>query len=152
MFYLIVTNDEKLVRLAREYGAGVFTANQCPEGAISVATQKTSGNSLKTYELLQALNVKPNVKGYNYLKFVMEKCEADPEYHNRSFTKEIYPECAGEFKTTATRVERAIFSALSSSFEEVPEKYSVIFGREFKKKPTTSEFIGCVAAYFANNK
>lgn len=152
MFHLIVTNDAKLVKMARECGAGVFTAEKFPEEAMPVRTKKTHSNAMRPHEILQKLDVNPNIKGYHYLRYIMEKCEMNPHYHEKSITKEIYPECAKEFDTTSSRVERAIRHALDLSFERVPEKFSEIFGGTFAKVPTNSEFIGVVSEYFVNNK
>ena len=42
MFYLIVTNDEEVVRFAREHGAGVFTAKKIPESVETVVSEKNN--------------------------------------------------------------------------------------------------------------
>lgn len=152
MFHLIVTNDPELVKKARECGAGVFTAEKCPEGVATLVAHTTGQRALNAYELLRKLDVRPNIKGYDYLKFLMEKCAQDPSYHSGMITKEIYPECAKKFNTTLSRVERAIRHALELSFGKAPEKYSEVFGGTFKKVPTNSQFIGLVSEYFANNK
>lgn len=152
MFQLIVTNDEEVVKFARERGAGVFTAEKCPEEITTVTDHMTSRTVLNVHELLRELNIKPNIKGYRFIKFLMERCEADPDYHKRAITREIYPECAERFDTTPTSVERTIRHALDQSFGEVPEKYSQIFGGTFTKAPTNSELIGLVSEYFVNNK
>ena len=152
MFHLIVTNDEEVVRFARGRGAGVFMADRLPEGTAPVAAQVTGQKSSMVHELLRRMDVRPNIKGYDYLKFLMEKCEQDYSYHKRSFTKVIYPECAEKFHTTSSRVERAIRHALTLSFEKAPEKYSEVFGGKFTSAPTNSEFIGLVSEYFVNSK
>lgn len=152
MFYLIVTNDKKVVEFARKHGAGIFTSEKLPEGTSPVVVRTSERKPMGVYELLQKLGVRPNIKGYDYLKFLMEKCESDAEYRKRAIIKEIYPECAEKFDTTPSRVERAIQHALEQSFVKAPEKYSEVFGGEFKEKPTNSEFIGLVSEYFANNK
>ena len=154
MFRLIVTNDEEVIRFARERGAGVFTTEKFPESVERVVVEGENETKLSNviYDLFRKLNIKPNVKGYHYLKCLMEMCEQDPTYHARPITKEIYPDCAKKFGTTASRVERAIRHAIEGSFDSVPEKYSEIFGGEFPKEPTNSEFIGLVSEYIARHK
>lgn len=151
MFRLIVTNDEEVVKFARERGAGVFTAEQFPERIVPVVVEKGDGQTNMAYEFLRALGVKPNIKGYQYIKFLIEMCEVDLTYHTKPITKEIYPECAKKFRTTPSRVERAIRHAIEGSFREAPKKYSAIFGRAFGKEPTNSEFIGLISEYIANH-
>ncbi len=152
MFRLIVTNDEEVVQFAKEHGAGIFTAEQLSEDFVSGQGEEKKTEEDKVYFLLRMLAIPPNVKGYRYLKFVMEQCQKDPDYHTKSITKGIYPDCAKQFASTATRVERAIRHALELSFWKFPEKYSEVFGGTFKKAPTNSEFIGLVSEYFVNNK
>jgi len=152
MFRLIVTNDEEVVKFARARGAGVFTASKLPEDFATSQLKENGGNTLKVYDLLRQLNVKPNIKGYQYIKFLMEQCQKYPGYHELGITSDIYPECAEKFDTAPSRVERAIRHALMLSFETASHKYSEIFGGRFTKVPTNSEFIGLVAEYFAKNK
>ncbi len=152
MFRLIVTNDEEVVRFARERGAGVFTAEQFPESVEQVVVEKDIEPSNVAYDLLRALNIKPNIKGYHYIKYMMEMCENDPTYHAKPTTKEIYPDCAKRFDTKPNRVERAVRHAIEGSFDSDPEKYSEIFGGEFPKEPTNSEFIGLISEYILRHK
>ena len=104
------------------------------------------------YDLFRALNIKPNINGYHYLKCLMEMWEQDPNYLTRPITKELYPDCARKFGTTASHVERAIRHAIELSFDSNPEKYSEIFGGDFPKEPTNSEFIGLISEYIARHK
>lgn len=150
MFRLIVTNDEEVVQFARERGAGVFTAEKSPEEFAPAEGKAKESEVSKVYFLLRVLDIRPNIKGYHYIKFMMEQCQNHPDYHKRSLTKEIYPECANRFNTTVNRVERTMRHALTLSFEKTPESYSAVFGGRFTKAPTNSEFIGLVAEYFAN--
>ena len=151
MFRLIVTNDEEVVKFARERGAGIFAAEKSPEGFTPRMDEPAPCDGSKIYRLMRALDFNMKNKGYVYIKFLMEKCEADPKYHEKAITKEIYPDCAKQFETTPDRVERAIRHELHLSFKKVPEKYSEIFGGTFTRVPMNSEFIGLVSEYFANN-
>ena len=152
MCYLIVTNDEELVEIARERGAGVFAAEKAAEGLQTVEVRETKPGIMTPYEILRHLGVKSNNKGYHYLKYLAEKCKMEPEYRAKAITKDIYPECAKRFDTTSSRVERAIRHALVISFESNPQAYSEVFGGRFVRVPTNTEFLGLVSEYFANNK
>ena len=153
MFRLIVTNDEEVVKFARERGAGVFIAEKLPEG-LELAEGKeketeTEDEVSKVYFLLRELDIRPNIKGYQYLKFVMEQCRKDSGYHAKSITKEIYPDCAQRFATTPSRVERAIRHAIEVAWDRGnPDVLSDFFGYTIlgsKGKPTNSEFIALIA-------
>lgn len=151
MVHLIVTNDEEVVRFAKARGADIFTPQGAVERVEPNGGKEKKFESSKVYFILRELDIRPNIKGYLYIKFLMEQCQADPSYHNASMTKEIYPDCAKQFDTTPSRVERAMRHALELSFQKVPESYSELFGGTFTKVPTNSEFIGLVAEYFAKN-
>ena len=58
-------------------------------------------------KLLLELGVAPNVKGYNYLATAISAVIAAPEKIDQ-VTKVLYPEVAGTYKATTTRVERAL--------------------------------------------
>ena len=64
-------------------------------------------------------------------------------------TKEIYPEIASRFDTTASRVERAIRHAIEVSWSRGDyELMEEIFGHSVdydRAKPTNSEFIATLA-------
>ena len=64
-------------------------------------------------------------------------------------TKELYPELAGKFDTTVSRVERAIRHAIEVSWNRGNWDFmEEVFGHSVdidKAKPTNSEFIALVA-------
>lgn len=64
-------------------------------------------------------------------------------------TKELYPQVASRYKTTSSRVERAIRHAIEVSWNRGDYEYmEELFGHSVdydRAKPTNSEFIATVA-------
>lgn len=135
MYYVITTTNKELALLALEKGAEVVKKDVPDKPS---ATNRDKGAD-KIRELLDSFLMKPNLKGYGYLRFVLKKCIGDSEYHHEGITSVVYPECAKNFNTTASRVERAIRHVIERSFENAPEQYEKVFG--IREKPTNSEFI-----------
>ena len=145
--YIIVTTNKALAAEAKKIGANVFEDVQVSEPVNRFATQTYGEGEMKIINLMTTLAIKPNLKGYDYITYIMTSCVADPKYHQRSMTKEIYPSCAREFETTPSRVERAIRHALERSFQEVPDRYFQIFKRNLDEQPTNSEFISMMSQH-----
>lgn len=99
-------------------------------------------------ELLHKLAVAPHLKGYRYLKQAIF-CVINDKGMLESITYKIYPFVAEQFKTTPTRVERAIRSAIENAWDRCRvEAMEEVFGytlNEDKGKPSNSEFIAMVA-------
>ena len=158
MYYLIVTADEEVVDKARKSGAGIFTADASyVTGIQSMGNLQTNNKASvesveawKTNNLLRLLAIKPNIKGYDYIKYILQKCEENQDYHRCAYIKEIYPECARAFGTTSDRIQRAIRTALEKSFESNPAVYIRCFGYYGSKAPSNSQFISSASFYFAN--
>lgn len=91
---------------------------------------------MKTNEFLIKLGIYPNLKGFNY---IIRAVEIVKEKGYLKVTKELYPQIAEEYKTTASRVERAIRHVIS----KISRKSRKDLG--FVKNPTTSEFIYYIA-------
>ncbi len=150
MFYLIVTNDKKVIEFAKQHGAGVFQAMPHDESKLQQIPELKTENEV--LNLIRKLGIKSNVLGYDYIKYILGKCLEDSRYCRRSMTKEIYPDCAKAFNTTESRVERAIRHALQSCWYELPEKFQELFGAKFfHTVPKNSEFI-CVASEYLHNR
>ena len=73
----------------------------------------------------------------------------DNPYIIGGITKELYPEVANKYKTTSSRVERAIRHAIEVSWNRGDYEYmEELFGHSVdydRAKPTNSEFIATVA-------
>lgn len=99
-------------------------------------------------EIIHEIGVPAHIKGYHYLREAIILSIEDTEMIN-SVTKILYPTVAKKFKTTSSRVERAIRHAIEVAWDrgdiDVLNSffgYTVHTGRG---KPTNSEFIAMIA-------
>ncbi len=99
-------------------------------------------------KLLHSLGVPSHIKGYQYIRESIYLMYNSKEMIG-GITKEIYPEIALRFDTTASRVERAIRHAIEVSWSRGDyELMEEIFGHSVdydRAKPTNSEFIATLA-------
>lgn len=65
-----------------------------------------------TQEMLLSIGIPPNLFGYAYITYAIELLLQDSEYRHY-ITKGLYVDIATKFKTTPSRVERAIRHAIS---------------------------------------
>jgi two-component system response regulator (stage 0 sporulation protein A) len=98
--------------------------------------------------VIHELGVPAHIKGYQYLREAIIMVINDIDVINQ-ITKQLYPDIAHKFKTTPSRVERAIRHAIEVSWAR-GEQTSIenIFGYTIsaaKGKPTNSEFIAMIA-------
>lgn len=99
-------------------------------------------------KLLHSLGVPSHIKGYQYIRESIYMMYENPDMVG-GITKEIYPEIADKFDTTASRVERAIRHAIEVSWNRGDyDLMEEIFGHSVdydRAKPTNSEFIATLA-------
>lgn len=98
--------------------------------------------------VIHELGVPAHIKGYQYLREAIMMVINDIDIINQ-ITKQLYPDIAIKFKTTPSRVERAIRHAIEVAWSR-GEQAAVerIFGYTIsaaKGKPTNSEFIAMIA-------
>ena len=99
-------------------------------------------------DLLHSLGVPSHIRGYQYIR---EGIKIVYQNNNIStyITKDVYPEIARKFNTTATRVERAIRHAIEISWSRGDiNLMEDIFGNSVnvnRDKPTNSEFLTTLA-------
>lgn len=98
--------------------------------------------------VIHEIGVPAHIKGYQYLREAIIMVVNDIDIINQ-ITKQLYPEIAVKFRTTPSRVERAIRHAIEVAWSR-GEQASVerIFGYTIsaaKGKPTNSEFIAMIA-------
>lgn len=111
---------------------------------------KTDGSGLDTEitSLLHEIGVPAHIKGYLYLREAITMVYHDIEILG-SITKILYPVVAKKFKTTSSRVERAIRHAIEVAWNRGNiDAISSIFSYTIsynKSKPTNSEFIAMLA-------
>lgn len=71
-------------------------------------------NREKIEDYLIEKQIKPSVKGFDYLVVAIQLMNSDISY-KRAITKRLYPDVAKEFNDTPSVVERAIRHAIDSS-------------------------------------
>lgn len=98
-------------------------------------------------EIIHDVGVPAHIKGYQYLRDAIHMSVEDMDMLN-SVTKILYPEVAKKYKTTPSRVERAIRHAIEVAWsrgkvDTIEEMfgYTISQGRG---KPTNSEFIALI--------
>ncbi len=98
-------------------------------------------------ELLHNLGIPSHIRGYQYIREGVMYM-----YHKNSYvsyiTKDVYPEIAMKYDTTASRVERAIRHAIEISWDRGDlNLMENLFGHSIdynRSKPTNSEFINTI--------
>lgn len=97
--------------------------------------------------IIHEIGVPAHIKGYQYLREAIMMVVNDIDIINQ-ITKQLYPDIAKKFKTTPSRVERAIRHAIEVAWGRgEQETVESIFGYTVsaaKGKPTNSEFIAMI--------
>lgn len=110
----------------------------------------SNANSLEAEitNIIHEIGVPAHIKGYLYLREAIQMVVNDIELLS-AVTKELYPNIAKKYNTTASRVERAIRHAIEVAWSRGQvDTINKIFGytvHNDKGKPTNSEFIAMVA-------
>ena len=98
--------------------------------------------------IIHEIGVPAHIKGYQYLREAITMVYNNIEILG-AITKSLYPAIAERYKTTPSRVERAIRHAIEVAWTRGNiDSISFIFGYTInisKSKPTNSEFIAMVA-------
>ena len=98
--------------------------------------------------IIHEVGVPAHIKGYQYLRDGIMMVVDDIEIINQ-ITKQLYPDLAKKYKTTPSRVERAIRHAIEVAWGRGQiDTVNNIFGYTIssnKGKPTNSEFIAMIA-------
>jgi len=98
--------------------------------------------------VLHEIGVPAHIKGYLYLRESIDMIYHEIELLG-SITKTLYPDVAKKYKTTSSRVERAIRHAIEVAWTRGNHEATTrIFGytvNKEKAKPTNSEFIAMIA-------
>ncbi len=99
-------------------------------------------------EIMHEIGVPAHIKGYQYLRDAIMLSVSDPEMMS-SVTKVLYPTVAKHFKTTSSRVERAIRHAIEVAWDrgdvDVLSSYFGYTIQNERGKPTNSEFIAMIS-------
>lgn len=122
------------------------------EGDKVVAAAKEKKNAVtldeKISNIFIAIGIPPHIKGYGYLREGIKLAVERPGIIN-NVTKELYPQIAEKFNTTASKVERAVRHGIEVAWNRQRiEAINAVFGVRVyigSEKPTNSEFIALVA-------
>ncbi len=103
---------------------------------------------VRVTNIIHDVGVPAHIKGYQYIREAILLAVENQDIIN-SITKTLYPALASKFKTTPSRVERAIRHAIEVAWNRGQiEIHDRIFGytvNSNKGKPTNSEFIAMIA-------
>ena len=144
MTYIIVANNagNKLLEVAKQEGAIIYrTTKETDKKLLCNDVPKTKEIS----KLLINLGIKPNLKGFDYLKYAFEN-KLDTK---KGITKVIYPIIAQAFDTTPSRVERALRHAIESAAYDDPKIYTELINicGKFDANPTNKQFLEGIKLY-----
>ena len=126
-----------------------FIVREDKQSYITISNENKEENleALVT-NIIHEVGVPAHIKGYQYLREAIIMAINDIEVINQ-ITKCLYPQIAHKFKTTSSRVERAIRHAIEVAWGRgQQEAVENIFGYTIsaaKGKPTNSEFIAMIA-------
>ncbi len=99
-------------------------------------------------KILHDVGIPAHIKGYTFLREAIFRVYRQPNYLGQ-ITKNLYPDIANKYQSSASRVERAIRHAIEVAWNRGNVDYiDNIFGYTIsadKAKPTNSEFIAMIA-------
>ena len=128
---------EHLQRLLKKRGS---SPEQGDNSQSDIETQVT--------KIIHQIGVPAHIKGYQYLRTAIMMTVSDSDVIN-SVTKVLYPSVAKYYKTTSSRVERAIRHAIEVAWDRGDvDTLNSYFGytiQTSRGKPTNSEFIAMIA-------
>ena len=112
------------------------------------ALNSAEGMELYVTNIMHNIGVPAHIKGYYFLRKAIIMAIEDISVVN-SITKVLYPAVAKCYKTTPSRVERAMRHAIEVAWDRGDvEVLNTFFGytiSNLKGKPTNSEFISMIA-------
>jgi two-component system response regulator (stage 0 sporulation protein A) len=114
----------------------------------ATARPRTRSMDLEVTNIIHEIGIPAHIKGYLYLRDAILAVISRIELLG-AVTKELYPMIATKYKTTPSRVERAIRHAIEvawnrGNFEVINSLFGYTVNLE-RGKPTNSEFIAMVA-------
>jgi two-component system response regulator (stage 0 sporulation protein A) len=139
-----------IIDLINDLGKLENKENKAKSGNGVFAIQSETPTDLNTEitAILHEIGVPAHIKGYLYLRESISMVYNNIEILG-SITKVLYPEVAKKYRTTSSRVERAIRHAIEVAWNRGNiDAISSIFSYTVslaKSKPTNSEFIAMIA-------
>ena len=151
-YYMLKPFDlELLAKRLREIKHGMIEAPKYVGIPLKKSTYITEGkDTLETSitNIIHEVGVPAHIKGYQYIREAITLAVNDMDVIN-SITKQLYPTLAKKFKTTPSRVERAIRHAIEVAWTRGSmDTNNEMFGNTIsatKGKPTNSEFIAMIS-------
>ena len=111
-------------------------------------TPKPRTMDVEVTTIIHEIGIPAHIKGYHYLRDAIVMVVSRVELLS-AITKELYPSIAGKYKTTPSRVERAIRHAIEVAWNRGNlDLINSMFGHTVSQergKPTNSEFIAMIA-------
>ena len=161
--------SDEMLQMCSDYGVSYFMKKTFIDTefkrVINIVTGKNVEKSVTTFsndlkigekydtetlvtDIIHQIGIPAHIKGYQYLRHAIMLAIENLDIIN-SITKTLYPTVAQDFKTTASRVERAIRHAIEVAWDRGDtDILNSIFGYTIatsKGKPTNSEFIAMIA-------
>ena len=151
-YYMIKPLDlELLARRIKEVKCGLVEAPQyacVSQKKTPYITENLDSVETLITNIIHEVGIPAHIKGYQYIREAIALAVKDMEVIN-SITKLLYPTLARKFKTTPSRVERAIRHAIEVAWTRGKmDVNNSMFGNTIsasKGKPTNSEFIAMIA-------
>lgn len=149
---------ESLTERIREFGTDEFGVGQKGAEAAKYDNGIFINEAKKCYDredlemvvtgIIHEVGVPAHIKGYQFIRSAILMAIDNMEVINH-ITKQLYPDLAKQFKTTPSRVERAIRHSIEVAWNRGrTETMEKLFGYTInsdKGKPTNSEFIAMIA-------
>ena len=98
--------------------------------------------------LLSRMGISASIKGYHFIRKAVLLAVEDADALV-GITKGLYPDIAKMYKTSASKVERAIRHAIESAWKKNgPQVYFEVAGYLPSEKPTNGQLIAALSEYF----
>lgn len=141
-----LTNLQKTIQSLLSEDVNKGSTFNLKASAFQTPAEKTLDTEIT--ELLHEIGVPAHIKGYMYLREAITMVYNNVEILG-GITKVLYPTVAKKYKTTSSRVERAIRHSIEVAWNRGNvDAISQIFAYTIsynKSKPTNSEFIAMIA-------
>ncbi len=147
---VLIKRIEELKNYQEPERCSNFAVRETKTDYIKIAKTEKKEENLEALvtNIIHEVGVPAHIKGYQYLREAIMMVVDDIDMINQ-ITKQLYPEIAHKYKTTSSRVERAIRHAIEVAWSRGKiEATESIFGytvNASKGKPTNSEFIAMIA-------
>ena len=141
-------NVNHIIDLINDLSSAVVTTKKTAKNVFQIQSESPLDLNSEITAVLHEIGVPAHIKGYLYLRESISMVYNDIEILG-SITKVLYPEVAKKYRTTSSRVERAIRHAIEVAWNRGNiDAISSIFSYTVslaKSKPTNSEFIAMIA-------